>query len=155
MLPGSGLDNLYQIDEGVYRSEQPGRKDFEALEAFGIRETLNLRRFHSDDDEAKGTTIRLHRVRTHAHTICERQVVEALRIIRDRRGPILVHCLHGSDRTGAVVAMYRIVFQDYTKDEAIEEMTAGGFGFHRIYGNIVRMVKNADVERIKKEVFGP
>jgi protein tyrosine/serine phosphatase len=147
-LPGSKLDNLYRIDKDVYRSEQPDGKDFEALEAFGIKEVLNLRRFHSDDDEAKGTTIRLHRLKTHAHAISEQQVVEALNIINNRQGPILIHCRHGSDRTGAVLAMYRIVFQNYTKEQAIEEMTEGGFGFHKIYGNIVRMVRNADVERI-------
>ncbi|MDR0658164.1 MAG: dual specificity protein phosphatase family protein [Mediterranea sp.] len=149
-LPDSKLDNLYKVDEGVYRSEQPDKKDFQALEAFGIKEVLNLRRFHSDDDEAEGTNITLHRLKTNAHSISEQQVVEALKIIRNRRGPILIHCLHGSDRTGAVLAMYRIVFQNYTKDEAIEEMTEGGFGFHRIYGNIVQLIKKADIERIKR-----
>jgi protein tyrosine/serine phosphatase len=153
-LPGSKLDNLYEIDKGVYRSEQPDQKDFEALAAFGIKEVLNLRNFHSDDDEAQGTAIKLHRLKTNAHSIDEQQAIEALKIIKNRQGPILIHCLHGSDRTGAVLAMYRMVFQNYTKDEAIKEMKEGGFGFHRIYGNIVRMIEQADVEQIRKEVSG-
>lgn len=151
-LPNSELENMYCVDEGVYRSEQPSEKDFKALETFGIKEALNLRRWHSDDDEAKGTKIKLHRLKTNAHAISEKQVVEALSIIKNRRGPILIHCRHGSDRTGAVLAMYRIVFQNYTKEQAIEEMKKGGFGFHRIYGNIVRMIEKADIPRIKKEL---
>jgi len=153
ILPDSKLDNLYKFDEGVYRSEQPSKKDFQALEAYGIKEVLSLRRFHSDNDEAEGTNITLHRLKTHAHSISEKQVIEALKIIKDRQGPILIHCRHGSDRTGAVLAMYRIVFQNYTKEQAIEEMKEGGFGFHRIYRNIVRLINKADIEQIKKEVL--
>jgi protein tyrosine/serine phosphatase len=113
-----------------------------------------LRNYNSDDDEAQGTAIKLHRLKTNAHSISERQVIEALKIIKNRQGPILIHCLHGSDRTGAVLAMYRMVFQNYTKDEAIKEMKEGGFGFHRIYGNIVRMIEQANIEQIRKEVSG-
>ena len=151
-LPDSKLNNMYCIDKGVYRSEQPGNKDFKALEAFGIKEVLNLRRLHSDDDEAEGTSLKLHRLKANAHSISEKQVIEALKIIKNRQGPILIHCRHGSDRTGAVLAMYRIVFQGYTKEQAIEEMKKGGFGFHGIYTNIVRLIEKADVDKIKKEV---
>ena len=58
-VPDSKLTNLYQIDSGVYRSEQPSDADFKALEKYGIREVLNLRNRHSDDDEAAGTKIKL------------------------------------------------------------------------------------------------
>lgn len=54
-VPGSELVNMYQIDSGVYRSDQPSGSDFKALEKYGICEVLNLRNRHSDDDEAKGT----------------------------------------------------------------------------------------------------
>jgi len=148
----SKLENLFRIDDGVYRSEQPSKKDFKALEAFGIDEVLNLRRYHSDNKEAESTTIKLHRIKTHAHSISEKQVTEALRIIKDREGPILIHCRHGSDRTGAVLAMYRIVFQGYSKEDAIKEMKEGGFGFHKIYRNIVRMIEKADIDQIRNEL---
>lgn len=152
-IPGSELENLYKIDSGVYRSDQPSYSDFKALEKFGIREVLNLRNRHSDDDESKGTKITLHRVKMKAHSVSEEQLINALRIIKNRKGSIVVHCHHGSDRTGAVCAMYRIVFQNVSKEKAIHEMTEGGFGFHGIYKNIIRTIENADIERIKKEVF--
>ena len=52
--------------------------------------------------------------------------------IRRASGPVLVHCLHGSDRTGTIVAMYRIVEQGWTREAAIAEMTGGGYGYHAV-----------------------
>ncbi|MEO5159074.1 protein tyrosine phosphatase, partial [Bacteroides ovatus] len=37
--------------------------------------------------------------------------------------------------------------------DAIHEMTEGGYGFHRIYKNIIRRIKEANVEQIRKEVM--
>ena len=75
ILSDSDLTNLYQIDSGVYRSEQPSKEGFKALEKYGIGEVLNLRNRHSDDDEAKGTSIKLHRVKTKAHSISEKRLL--------------------------------------------------------------------------------
>jgi protein tyrosine/serine phosphatase len=49
-------------------------------------------------------------------------------------------------------AMYRIVVQGWTKDEAIKEMVDGGYGFHPVWSNIINYVKNVDVEKIKREL---
>lgn len=153
VIPNCELTNLYQIDAGVYRSDQPTHADFKALEKYGIREVLNLRSRHSDNDEAVGTGIKLYRLKMKAHSVSEEQLINALRIIKDRKGPLLFHCHHGSDRTGAVAALYRIIFQGVSKKDAIQEMTEGGFGFHRIYKNIIRTIENADVDRIRSEVM--
>ena len=79
--------------------------------------------------------------------------IEALRIIKNRKAPIVIHCHHGSERTGAVCALYRVVFQNVSKEDAIHEMTEGGFGFHRIYKNIIRRIKEADIEQIRRKVM--
>lgn len=153
ILSDSELTNLYKIDSNVYRSEQPSSADFKALEKYGIKESLNLRNRHSDDDEARGTGVKLHRVKMKAHSVSEAQLIRALRIVKNRKAPIVIHCHHGSDRTGVVCALYRIVFQNVSKEDAIREMTEGGFGFHRIYKNLIRRIREADIERIKKEVM--
>lgn len=154
-LLNSKLENFYKIDEGVYRSEQPDKADFMALEAFGIEEVLNLRNYHSDNDEAEGTNLKLHRLKTNAYSISQKQLIKALRTIKERKGPIVVHCQHGSDRTGGVLAMYRIVFQNFSKEEAIKEMKEGGFGFHKIFGNIARTIRKADIAHIRRELNLP
>ncbi|MCD7973098.1 MAG: dual specificity protein phosphatase family protein [Candidatus Azobacteroides sp.] len=151
-LPGTILKNFYRIDEDVYRSGQPSGKAFHALENLGIKEVLNLRSRHNDKDEAKGTGIILHHIRINAHSISEAHLLEAMRIIKNRTGPILIHCWHGSDRTGAVIATYRMVFQLIPAEEAIEEMKEGGFGHHRIFSNIVKTLRKLNVENIRQEL---
>lgn len=151
-LQFSDLTNFYRIDSMLYRSDQPSHRDFVALEKFGIREVLNLRAFHSDTKGAKGTTLLLHHLPTHAFWLSEDHLVDILRVIRDREGPMLVHCYHGSDRTGIVVALYRMVFQNVPKETAIAEMHEAQFGHHDIFFNITRLLKKVDVEKIRKEL---
>ena len=147
---GSELDNFYKIDEGVYRSKQPDDEAFSMLEKMGVKEVLNLRNFHSDDDEAENTGLKLHRIEINAGSITEDHLIEALRIIQNRKGPIVFHCWHGSDRTGAVAAAYRIIFNDWTKEDAIDELENGDYGYHeKFYGNIKDLLNNLDVKHVK------
>lgn len=148
----SPFKNLYKIDEGVYRSEQPSKEQFLFLEDYGIREVLNLRNYHNDNSEGKGTDITLLHVKMAAHNIRTKDVIKALRLIKDRQGAILIHCKHGADRTSLIAAMYRITFQGWTKEEAIAELKGGGYGFHSIYKNIIRFINNADIEAIRIEL---
>jgi tyrosine-protein phosphatase SIW14 len=145
------LKNFYQLDDKVYRSAQPNKKGFQELERLGIRNVLSFRDYHSDDD-AKGTALKLYRIKMEAGDITDDKVVEALRIIKQSEGPILIHCWHGSDRTGLISAMYRIVFQNWSKDDAIVELMKGGYGYHSLYKNIPEYIRKVDVEKVKKQV---
>ena len=75
-----------------------------------------------------------------------------LRIVTDpNRTPVLVHCQYGADRTGTMCAIYRIVVQKWPKEEAIREMTEGGFGFHEVWSNLPTWIDELDVEALRKE----
>ena len=65
--------------------------------------------------------------------------------------PVFVHCLHGSDRTGVMCAVYRIFFEGWTKNEAIREMTEGGYGFHPIWKNLIAFVNDIDMDRLRNQ----
>lgn len=147
------IKNIHKVDSGVYRCSQPDISNFKELEEAGFKEILNLRRYHSDNSKTKETDLTLHHIKIRAEAIKEKHLLEAMRIIKDREGPILIHCHHGSDRTGAVIAMYRIIFQNWEKEQAIEEMKKGGYGFHKIYFNIPRLIRRIDVEEFRKKVF--
>ena len=147
---GTELDNFYKIDEGVYRSKQPDDDTFVMLENMGIKEVLNLRRHHSDIDEAKDTKLKLHHIKINAGSITEDHIIEALAVIKNRKGPIVFHCWHGSDRTGAVAAAYRIIFNNWSKADAIDELQNGDYGYHeKFYGNIKDLINNLDIEHVK------
>ncbi|HEY6011981.1 MAG TPA: dual specificity protein phosphatase family protein, partial [Nitrospirota bacterium] len=146
------LRNFYKLDDKVYRSAQPDTKGFKELQALGIKNVLSFRDYRSDDN-GKDSGLNLYRVEMETGDITTEKVIEALRIIKNADGPILIHCWHGSDRTGLVSAMYRILFQGWSKDEAIDELMHGGYGYHSLYKNIPEFIQKADVEEIKRQVF--
>lgn len=150
---GTHFSNLYKIDNGVYRSEQPDEEAVNDLQQLGVREILNLREYHRDDGEVGKSAFILERVQMNAGTVTEKQVVQALKIIKNRKGPILIHCWHGSDRTGVTVAAYRIIFNNWTKSQALDEMIHGGYGYHAgIYPNLVALVKDFNINKMRGEL---
>ena len=153
--PSAALKNFYKLDEKVYRSAQPDKKGFQELKRLGIRNVLSLRDHHADERDAKGLGLSLSRVKMEAGEISDEQVVESLRIIRTAKGPIVIHCWHGSDRTGLISAMYRILYQNWSKEEAIEELMKGGYGYHSLYRNIPEYIRKADTESIRQRVLAP
>ncbi|HBX49465.1 MAG: hypothetical protein A2275_16695 [Bacteroidetes bacterium RIFOXYA12_FULL_35_11] len=146
------LDNWYKISEDVHRSEQPSKNTFKKLEEAGIKSVLNFRLYHTDNDEAKNTKIDLYHIRMDASKIKDDEVIEALKIMKKAKKPILIHCKHGADRTGVMSAMYRIIEQGWTKQEALDELLNGGYGFHTVFKNIPEYIKNVDIEKIKSKL---
>jgi len=154
-VQSQNLKNFYRLDGKVYRSAQPDRKGFQELKAFGISNVLSFRDHHADYKDAKGLGLTLHRIKMEAGEIKDEQVAGALRIIKSAKGPVLIHCWHGSDRTGLVSALYRILFQNWSKDEAIEELMKGGYGYHSLYRNIPEYIRKVNTESIRQRVFAP
>ena len=151
----SGAGNLHKIDDHLYRSEQPSRQGMINLEKMGIKTIINLRPFHSDQNEIEGTKLISEHIKIMTWDIEDEDIIKTLKIIRKKeKGPFLVHCQHGADRTGLISAMYRIVVQGWSKDEAIREMKEGGYGFHAVWINISDYIKKADIEKIKKDIAG-
>jgi protein tyrosine/serine phosphatase len=87
-------------------------------------------------------------------SVGDTQVIAALKAIKaaEKDGPVLLHCLHGADRTGLVSAMYRILYQGWTKDQALQELTEGGYGYHALWKNIPTYLRAVDVEKIRTAV---
>lgn len=145
--------NLYQLNDSLYRSEQPGKKGFKELEAMGVKSILNFRRKKNDDRRARGTQLHLEKLPLKAGELTEVDVVAALRLIVDAEKPILIHCWHGSDRTGAIAAAYRVVLEDWEKEQAIKELRTKAFGYHeKWYPNVVELIRQLDTQKIRKEL---
>jgi len=150
------LENCYRVSADLYRCEQPGRKDITDLKALGIGSILNLRRWNTDsrDFEKAGFVLLVQRMEADDLTIDD--LVAALRMMRDAPKPIMVHCWHGSDRTGSVVAAYRIVFQNWTPAAALDELRFGGYGYHeRAFPNIIALFTTLDAELLRQRVMAP
>lgn len=144
--------NLFQVSGDFYRSEQPQCSSFDLLCSLGLRSILNLR--SRDNNKAVLADLPLNNF--HVSMLPDKfgdpEILMALRHLLAAPKPILVHCQHGSDRTGVVFALYRIIFENWSKQDAIKEMKEGGFGYHVKYTNIPNYVESADIEKMKRQL---
>ena len=149
-LPGCG--NLYKVSKTLYRGEQPTAEGFKELEKLGIKTVLNLRSLHSDKDELEGTQLDYEHIRMEAWDPEPEEVEAFLKIATDpEKQPVFVHCMHGADRTGTMVAVYRMVAEGWDKEKAIDEMRKGPFGFHEIWTGLPDFLEKLDIESLKTE----
>ncbi len=149
----SEVPNLFRVEQKLYRSAQPKPGDFEKLYAMGIRYSLNLQYFRSDQLEIGKVSIREYRIPIFITSMDYHHLVEAVRYIVRSDAPVLVHCMFGSDRSGTVVAAYRIAVQGWSKEKAIEEMIEGGYGYHTIFGNLPKLLRALDVLQFRQDIY--
>ncbi len=118
----------------------------------GIKTIVGLRSNHSDKEILGNSPIAYEAIPMAAWAPKEADLVRFLQIVTDKnRQPVFVHCQHGADRTGAMCAAYRVVVGGWTKQQAVDEMTQGGFDYHSIWTNLVTFVNGLDVEKIKNK----
>jgi|MudIll2142460700_1097286.scaffolds.fasta_scaffold50607_2 protein tyrosine/serine phosphatase len=147
------VPNFYKINDNLYRSAQPTAIGMEQLKQMGIKTIINLRTFHSDTDEIGSTGLLNERLHVKNWHIEDEDVIKVMRILANREnGPYLIHCHYGADRTGVMCAMYRIIYQGWTKEEAIDEMVNGGYGFYNLWTNIIHYIQSADIDKLKKAI---
>jgi hypothetical protein len=157
-----GLSNLHRVNASLYRSAQPSREGFVFLDtrtslANGdppINTIVSLRAFTDDSSlVAVSSALRFEEISFKTWHPEDQDVVKFLRIATTPSlQPVLVHCRHGSDRTGTMVGIYRIVVEGWTKAEAIDEMINGGFNFHPMWQNLLRYIEALDVEAVRAQV---
>lgn len=147
-LPGA--ENFYEVTPDLYRAAQPTWEAMRSYEAFGIKTVINLRSRHSDRELMVGLNLNLIEVPVKTWDIEDREVIAILRLIESQPKPVLIHCQHGADRTGLMIAMYRLVFEGWTKEEALDELLNGGYGFHRIWRNIPEYIQEVDLDAVRR-----
>lgn len=157
----SDVPNLYKITDNIYRSAQPTEKGFAELvdsnAGINIKTIIDLRLFHQDAIPVSASNLRIEQVSMYAGQIdakiIDEAVIKVMKIISDEKnGPFLIHCRYGADRTGLMSAMYRIIYQNWSKDMAIDEMINGGYGFHFMWTNIIDYIKNVDIDKLRKQI---
>lgn len=144
--------NFHEVEEGsLYRSGQFHRKNITVLKDHHIGVVLNLRNRINDSHELRGSGIEEVRVRMRAKHITVEDVVEALSVIINSKNAVLVHCYHGSDRTGCIVACYRMAVQGWSKEEAIAEFEQKELGYNEtFFPNIREFLENIDVQSLRR-----
>lgn len=147
-----GAPNLHKVSDTLYRSAQPSGEGMRNLKAMGIETVVDLRSLHSDRDEIGDIGLSYEQIYMKAWHPEEEDAVRFLQIVTNpKRSPVIVHCQHGADRTGTMCVLYRVAVQGWSKEEALKEMTDGGFGFHGIWENLIQWINGLDIDRIKRK----
>ncbi|MBN1766399.1 MAG: tyrosine-protein phosphatase [Sedimentisphaerales bacterium] len=150
-----GVPNCHKVSDDLYRGGQPTAEGMRELEKLGIKTIVSFRSLHSDSEEIQGTSLEYEHIRMYPWDPEDEQIIRFLKIVSDKnRTPVFVHCMHGSDRTGTVCAVYRIVMQGWGKQEAVDEMLKGGFGFHMAWQNLIGYIAALDIDAITGQAGG-
>lgn len=108
--------NFEKVSDGVYRSNHPDHKRFEAYAAMGIRTVLNLRGvakqphylFEAESCERLGLTLVTISMSARQAPKAD-QLIKVIDAFETMERPFLMHCKSGADRTGLVAALYLMV----------------------------------------------
>ncbi len=130
------LPNFHQVNERLYRGGQPQRGGLKKLSELRIKTVINLR---GEGESVKGDRVEAETLGLRYFSVpmpalgrpTDEQVERVLALMDDHKNwPVFVHCQRGSDRTGTIIAVYRILCERWTEEQAIAE--AKRFGLARI-----------------------
>ena len=120
----------------IYRGIQPGDdEDYAYLKGIGIKTQLNLRKYlwwqerhlHKRAEE-KGFVYRHEGMPTLWNEPKDPEVDAALaNMVDPALQPIFVFCRLGKDRTGMMIALYRVLYQQWSGCRAYKEWKSFGF----------------------------
>ena len=128
-----GLAVVGRVAPGIYRGAQPESEGYATLKAMGIRTVINFRERHGEREAVEAAGMRYVEIPMSFLTKADPAVVrKALSVMTDPANqPVFLHCSVGMDRSGVVVAVYRMEVDGWSKAEAVVEMES--FGFHWIW----------------------
>ncbi len=149
MIEHDGVPNFYRVSETVFRSGQPSRQGFEEISSMGIRTIINLRSLHSDTSLIENLDFNYYSIPMTLFEPTEAQKQTFLEIVTDStKTPVLIHCYNGSDRTGSMVAYYRITQNGWSNDHALIEMTSGGYGYKWFLFGFKKWIRDVEPDKI-------
>src|SRR5216683_5334469 len=126
----AGVKNFGEVTPTLYRGGQPSREGFEALAKMGVNIVVDGRLTGADNERKQVNQLGMQYVSIPWHCLFPRDQTFArfLAVLRDNRGKkVFVHCRYGDDRTGMMVASYRMSVEGWTAEEARQEMDQFGF----------------------------
>lgn len=142
-----GLTNFAPVSRNLYRAAAANRTGFEQLKLMGVKTVVDLREAHSDIPDLKGLGLNYAHIPLNPARLKNEEAADFLHVVRDPDyQPLFVHCTAGSDRTGVMVAVYRVMEQNWPVDQAAQELPR--FGFHQVWVPALKYLKTLDREHI-------
>jgi protein tyrosine/serine phosphatase len=143
-----GVRNAGKVSEHLFRGAQPSLSELHQLKNLGITTIIDLRAESSGTAEAEqkraeSLGIKFLRIPIGGFSNpTDSELAHFFQVLRDSPAQIIfVHCEFGKDRTGVMIAAYRIAFENWSSEQALSEMM--DFGFNRLWHpSMITFVRN-------------
>jgi protein tyrosine/serine phosphatase len=144
-----GLSNVGRVAPGVLRGAQPGKDGYATLKAMGVRTVIDMRTTASEQKQVEAAGMRAIAVPIEmSRDGLKEKVDRVVALMADPANqPVYVHCRHGQDRTGVVVAAFRMKQQGWSLADAETEMQA--FGFNDVWVNYKKFIRQYGTQIVK------
>ena len=120
------IENFGKLNENYYRGSQPLAEQFTQLKTLGIKTVIDLRQDSVEEAEEWARAAGLQYINiplTTKRAATEEQTTYFLNLVNDKANwPVYVHCKGGRHRTGEMTAIYRIIHDGWSADQAYQEM---------------------------------
>lgn len=138
----NGLTNVGRVSQGIYRGAQPLPDGYATLKKIGIRTVINLRTTSSEKNAVEAAGMESVEIPMSVLRDVNPETVD--RIIGIMKNPanqpVYLHCRQGQDRTGIVVAAYRMKVDGWSFADAEAEMQS--FGFNDIWLELKEFIRD-------------
>jgi len=129
----SGLPNFKIVNDRILRGGQPSDDGFKKLAERGVKTVVDLRWINEHSIPHEKEIVEADGMRFISVPMkglsapTQEQMTKVLSILEDSNSwPVFIHCRRGSDRTGTVLACYRISHDHWQNQKALEEAKAYG-----------------------------
>lgn len=159
-----GVSNFAKVTPNLYRGGQPKPEGYAKLKKMGVDIVVDLRLSKKGGEKRNVTKAGMSYVSIPWHCLFpkDKDFAKFLLLLRENQNKkVFVHCRYGDDRTGMMIAAYRMAVQNWTPKEAREEMDK--FGFHRVLCTSLvgyeehfpeHLRKNSDFKEWREEMAG-
>ncbi len=134
----AGVGNFQKVSDHVYRGAQPSDEGFRSLAKLGIATVVDLQpygdeRALAEEKAVKADGMQYINLGMHGmETPSDATVAKVLAILESTQsGPVFVHCHRGADRTGGIIAVYRIEHDHWDNAKALKEARQMGMSWYQ------------------------
>lgn len=124
--------NFGQVSTKVWRGSLPNDKSLHDLAKSGIKTIIDLRYDGSgckhEEQLANKLGLKYIHMPVGFGKLTTQEIISFLKVVVNPSNlPVYIHCRQGADRTGSLIASYRIVVENWTFDKAYKEMRSYHF----------------------------
>ncbi|HUB34921.1 MAG TPA: tyrosine-protein phosphatase [Bryobacteraceae bacterium] len=128
----AGVPNFHVVNDHVYRGAQPSAEGFQSLAKLGVKTVIDLRADETalaEKAQVEGAGMHFINIPMHGMQAPSDTAIKQALALFESSGPVFVHCKRGADRTGTVVACYRITHDHWDNHKALDEARSFGMSW--------------------------